>query len=64
MPARPLHVGALILIVATVAALTGPWGLALLAVATMVGELPLVAGTRRVHLAACLIGPVLISRFV
>lgn len=64
VPARPLHVGALILIVATVAALTGPWGLALLAVATMVGELPLVAGTRRVHLAACLIGPVLISRFV
>ncbi|MDR0523215.1 MAG: tripartite tricarboxylate transporter permease [Candidatus Methanoplasma sp.] len=41
--------------------LTGPWGLAVLAVATVVGSVPQAAGVDRVPLAGCLLVPVLLS---
>lgn len=56
---QPLHVGVLVVLIVLVALLTGPWGVALFAAATGVGLVPLAVGTRRVHLAACLIVPIL-----
>jgi putative membrane protein len=50
-----------IIIIVLVALLTGPWGLVVLASATVVGFLPQTAGTDRVPLAGCLIIPVLLS---
>ncbi|MGB1586354.1 MAG: tripartite tricarboxylate transporter permease [Thermoplasmatota archaeon] len=61
VPARPLHLGALLGLVLLVLTLTGIWGLVLFAGATAVGMLPLCYRVRRVHLAACLIVPILVG---
>lgn len=52
---------ALVLIVSVVVWLNGIWGLALLFVAALIGQIPLRVGTRRVHLAAVLLVPIFLA---
>lgn len=54
--------GALLVLVATVALLSGSMGSALFAVATCVGCLPVATGCSRIHLTGCLLVPVLAYR--
>jgi TctA family transporter len=49
------------LLVALVAAFTGPWGLALLAIAAMVGLLPWKWGLRKGHLMGCTMLPLILG---
>lgn len=59
MDARRLEKAALGILVLIVVLLSGPRGVALLAVAALVGLVPLAWGLRRVHLASALILPIL-----
>ena len=43
--------------------MTGIWGIAILLVSSLVGLIPLSAGTGRVHLSGCLLIPVVLMRF-
>ena len=40
----------------------GYWGLVVLIVCTLIGLLPILLGTRRIHLTGCLIVPVLLFK--
>ena len=52
----------LVLMILMTLLFTGYWGLVLLMVCTFVGMIPIVLGTNRIHLTACLIVPVLLFR--
>ena len=62
VPAEPLADGALVLMSALVLLLTGPWGLAILAVSAFVGMLPQRFGVARVCLASCLLIPAIMTQ--
>jgi putative membrane protein len=61
-PPRLIPAVALLLLVAVVACMTGPMGLLLFAIATVVGLLPLAAGVRRVHLTGAILVPFVAAR--
>lgn len=63
LPARTTSAAALALVVGLEGAVSGPLGLAVLAVATLVGLLPHATGVRRVHLAGALAVPVIVARW-
>lgn len=63
VPAKALHVAVLVALVAGIGLLTGIYGLALFVVAAAIGLVPLAVGVRRVHLAACLIVPILLAKW-
>jgi len=58
---RVLNGACLILMVILIFLMTGPYGLAVLAVASLVGYLPIKAEVGRIHLTGCLILPTLLS---
>jgi len=60
---RKMNMTILAAIVILVLLLTGLWGLAVLAVSTAVGLIPLNAGIGRVHLTGCLLIPVVLMQF-
>lgn len=62
LPQRAVAAAALAAMAAVVLLFSGAWGLALFAVATALGLLPLAAGLGRVHLTGCLLLPVLAHR--
>jgi len=43
--------------------MTGAWGMAVLLISSLIGLIPLSAGTGRVHLSGCLLVPVILMRF-
>ncbi|MFA6679385.1 MAG: hypothetical protein WCR96_02700, partial [Candidatus Methanomethylophilaceae archaeon] len=51
----------IILVVSLVALMTGPFGLIILAISTIMGFLPISAEISRVHLTGCLIFPTLLN---
>ncbi len=62
LPPRLLPAVGFFIVVILTLWLTHAWGVALLAVAALVGTLPLVWGTWRVHLVGALIVPIIIGR--
>ena len=50
-------------IVVLVMLMTGPWGMAVLLISSVIGMIPLSAGTGRVHLSGCLLVPVILMHF-
>ena len=56
-----LNRACILLVVSLVTVMTGPWGLAVLAVSTMLGFLPIKTGTSRVYLTGCLLIPALLN---
>ena len=62
VPSDTLGTVSLLLILALVLLLTGPWGLAVLALSAALGMAPPALGIGRVCLTACLIVPVLMSQ--
>lgn len=58
---RRTTLAVLAILAGLVGAVTGPAGLLVLAVAGLVGSVPLAAGVRRIHLMASLLVPVLVS---
>jgi len=63
MNIRKLNLGILAVIVILAALMTGAWGLAILMISSIIGLIPIIAGTARVHLSGCLIVPVLLMQF-
>ena len=59
---RKMNMTILAAIVILVFLMTGGWGIALLIVSSLIGLIPLSAGTGRVHLSGCLLVPVLIMQ--
>ena len=61
IPSDTLSTGVLILITALVLLMTGPWGLAVLALSTFLGYMPPASGVSRTCLACCIMIPALVS---
>ncbi len=59
VPARRVSTGVLLLLAGLVVLFTGGFGVVVLAVASLVGVLPWVAGVRRTHCMGVILGPVL-----
>jgi putative membrane protein len=60
---RKMNGAIIVLIVALVVATTGAWGIFILIISTLIGMIPIGAGTGRVHLSGCLLVPVILMRF-
>jgi putative membrane protein len=60
---RKMNMTILAAIVILVFLMTGVWGLAVLAISSIIGMIPLSAGTGRVHLSGCLLVPVILMQF-
>lgn len=56
-----MSAGALVLLISLVALTTGPGGLSILAVATLVGLIPQYAGASRIPLTGCLLLPIILN---
>lgn len=59
---RMVNTAILLMMIVLTVVLTGYCGLIVLCICTLVGMVPMVLGTNRIHLTGCLIVPVLISR--
>ncbi|MCL2785831.1 MAG: tripartite tricarboxylate transporter permease [Methanomassiliicoccaceae archaeon] len=60
---RKMNMTILATIIVLVALMTGLWGVAVLVISSIIGLIPISAGTGRVHLSGCLIVPVIITQF-
>jgi len=60
---RKMNGAIVVLIVALVVAMTGVWGVFVLMISTLIGMIPISAGTGRVHLSGCLLVPVILIQF-
>jgi len=60
---RKMNAAIVILIVILVIMMTGAWGVLVLLVSTLIGMIPICAGTGRVHLSGCLLVPVILMQF-
>jgi putative membrane protein len=60
---RKMNMTILAVIVVLVILMTGVWGLAVLLISSLIGMIPLSAGTGRVHLSGCLLIPVILMQF-
>ena len=60
---RKMNAVILTVIVILVVAMTGVWGILVLIISTLIGMIPICAGTGRVHLSGCLLVPVILMQF-
>jgi len=60
---RKMNAVILVVIVILVVAMTGVWGVFVLIISTLIGMIPIGAGTGRVHLSGCLLVPVILMQF-
>jgi len=60
---KKLNTAIMILIAVLTVLMTGAWGMAVLLISSLIGLIPLSAGTGRVHLSGCLLIPVILMRF-
>jgi len=60
---RKMNAVILVVIVILVVAMTGVWGVLVLVISTLIGMIPMCAGTGRVHLSGCLLVPVILMQF-
>jgi putative membrane protein len=63
MDVKKLNLAVLCLIAILTVLLTGLWGMAVLVISSVIGMIPLNAGTGRVHLSGCLLVPVVLMQF-
>jgi putative membrane protein len=60
---RKMNAAIVALVAVLTVLMTGVWGMGILLISSLIGLIPLSAGTGRVHLSGCLLIPVILMRF-